>query len=423
MLIAVLGTPLLPAGLGALLVLLVARVAPVRRVREVLGLVAALFGTSCALIGNTASYWTRQLSNMDASLEGVLKTIQSFAALPVPSLVAGRGLVAAGQGSLLPALGLMVSFLLVTFGFFAGCVWLADRMYATGWLRMQGAGATKRTHPGASRSTITEAAPEQTRARSLLDRAAPFFAITLKDWRISPRDLRNFAQFLSPLFLIPLIYFQLFVTPGGGSGKTMAEMVNTFAPGAGLSNILLAGTILMSTIFVFSRIAQTGISMEGRSYWILKIAPISSRELLLGKFIGAMVPFTLLSTLLLVIAAIVRHFSLGGFFYGWFGILLLGAGMLAMAVGISVPWANLEWDDPRKMHSGWGGLIAFIGYILIGLLGGAFLALPYLAELFLPFIAPVAWLVGPFFAVGFTGLVAALSLSVGLSRLHKVGEA
>jgi hypothetical protein len=102
MLIAVLGTPLLPAGLGALLVLLVARVAPVRRVREVLGLVAALFGTSCALISNTASYWTRQLSNMDASLEGVLKTIQSLAALPVPSLVAGRGLVAAGQGSRLP---------------------------------------------------------------------------------------------------------------------------------------------------------------------------------------------------------------------------------------------------------------------------------------------------------------------------------
>ncbi len=179
----------------------------------------------------------------------------------------------------------------------------------------------------------------------------------------------------------------------------------------------------MSTIFVFSRIAQTGISMEGRSYWIIKAAPISGRELLLGKFVGAMIPFTLLSTLLLVIAAFVRHFSLGGFLYGWFGILLLGAGMLAMDVGVSVPWANLEWDDPRKMHSGWGGLLAFIGYIFIGVLGGSFLALPYIAELFLPFIAPVAWLVGPFFAVGFTGLIAALSLWLGLSRLHKVGEA
>lgn len=358
MLIAVLGTPLLPAGLGALLVLLVARVAPVRRVREVLGLVAALFGTSCALIGNTASYWTRQLSNMDFSLEGVLKTIQSLAALPIPSLVAGRGLVAAGQGSPLLGLGLMIGFLLVTFGFFAGCVWLADRMYATGWMRMQGAGATKRTHPGAASSTIAGAGPEQTARPGLLDRAAPFFAITLKDWRIIPRDLRNFAQFLSPLFLVPLIYIQLFINTGGRSGKTMAQTFNTFAPGVDLSSILLAGTVLMSTIFVFSRIAQTGISMEGRSYWILKVAPISGRELLLGKFVSAMVPFAILSTVLLVIAAIVRHFSIGGFLYGWFGVMLLGAGMLAMNIGISVPWANLEWDDPRKMHSGWGGLIS-----------------------------------------------------------------
>jgi hypothetical protein len=60
---------------------------------------------------------------------------------------------------------------------------------------------------------------------------------------------------------------------------------------------------------------------------------------------------------------------------------------------------------------------------LIGLLGGSFLALPYLADRFLPFIAPVAWVVGPFFAVGFTGLIAALSLWLGLSRLHTVGEA
>lgn len=424
MLLAVLGTPLLPAGLGALLVLLVARVAPPRRVREVLGLVAALFGTSCALLGNTASYWTRQLSGVDSTLEGLLKTIQSLAALPVPSLVAGRGLVAAGQGSLLPALGLMAGFLLVTFGFFAGCVWVADRMYASGWLRMQSTGSTKRAHSASTGAAAAgEVALEKSSARGLLDRAAPFFAIALKDWRTIPRDLRSFAQFLSPLFLVPLIYIQLFITPGGGRGKTMAEMVNTFAPGVDLSSILLAGTVLMSAIFVFSRIAQTGISMEGRSYWIIKAAPISGRELLLGKFVGAMLPFTILSTLLMVIAAFVRHFSLGGFLYGWFGVLLLGAGMLAMDVGLSVPWANLEWDDPRKMHSGWSGLFALIGYILIGVLGGSFLALPYLAELFLPFIAPVAWLVGPFFAVGFTGLIAALSLWLGLSRIHKVGEA
>lgn len=421
MLVTVLGTPLLPAGLGALLVLLVARVAPARRVREVLGLVAALFGTSCALIGNTASYWTRQLSGVGTSLEALLKMVQSFAGLPVPSLVAGRGLAEAGQGHLLPALGLLSGFLLVTFGFFAVCIWLADRMYATGWLRMMSTGEAKRKG--------TRVDPAHAARRDLLARAAPFFAIALKDWRIIPRDLRNFAQFLSPLFLIPLVYFQLFVNTGGRAGRNMSNFFDQLGGGADLSSVLLAGTVLLSTIFVFSRIAQTGISMEGRAYWILKSAPIAPYELLLGKFVAAMVPFSLLASLLLVIAAFVRGFSLGGFLYGWFGVELLGAGMLAMDVGLSVPWANLEWDDPRKMHSGWGGLIAFVGYGVIAALGGFFLALPYVANQFLPpwgpwpFLAPFAWVIGPFLAVGFTGVVAAGALWLGLSRLHRVGEA
>jgi ABC-2 type transport system permease protein len=421
MLLAVLGTPLLPAGLGALLVLLVARVAPVRRVREVLGLVAALFGSSCALLGNTTQLWMRQITTANASLEGILTWVKSIANLPIPSMVAGYGLVAAGEGNLLAAVGLMAGFWAITFGFFAGCIWLADRMYATGWMRMQGAGEAKRKVKSNDKAA----------QRDLLSRAAPYFAIALKDWRIIPRDLRNFAQFLSPLFFIPLIYVQLFVNTGGRSGKSMSQMINQWGTSVSqgstpdVNNIILAGTILMSTIFVFARIAQMGISMEGRSYWILKIAPVPGRELLLGKFVAAMVPFTILSTLLLIIAAVIRGFTPFGFLYGWLCTQMLGAGMLVMDVGLAVPWANLEWDDPRKMNSGWGGLIAMLGYILIGGLGGLCLTLPYIAESisFISFLAPVAWVVGPFLAVGITGCTAGTALWLGLSRLRKVGEA
>src|SRR5438552_1148288 len=58
-LVAVIGTPLLPAGLAAILVMLVARFAPARRVREVLGLMGALFGITCGLLGQTSRLWLR----------------------------------------------------------------------------------------------------------------------------------------------------------------------------------------------------------------------------------------------------------------------------------------------------------------------------------------------------------------------------
>jgi ABC-2 type transport system permease protein len=419
MLLAVLGTPLLPAGLGALLVLLVARVAPARRVREVLALAAALFGSICALLGNTSSYWIRQIQPTFGgdALAAVLSALRGLADLPIPSLWAGRGLAMAGAGDLGGGLVFLAGFLLLTFGFFAGCTWLAERMYTSGWLRMQSAGEAKRKPRKAASSAENSAAN-----RIFGGSVPPWAAIAFKDWRVIPRDLRNFAQFLSPLFLIPVVYVQLFLNTGGRSGQTLAQTIGALDVGVDFSNILLAGTVLMSTIFVFSRIAQTGVSMEGRSYWILKAAPLAGRDLLLGKFAAALAPFSVLSTLLLGTAALLRGFTPVGFLYGWFGVLLLGAGMLAMDVGLSVPWANLNWDDPRKMRSGWGGLIALVGYVVIGVLGGLSLALPYLAGKYLPFIAPVAWVLGPFLAIGFTGLVAGGALWLGLGRLGKVGE-
>jgi hypothetical protein len=64
------------------------------------------------------------------------------------------------------------------------------------------------------------------------------------------------------------------------------------------------------------------------------------------------------------------------------------------------------------------------GYILIGGLGGLCLTLPYVAESlnFIPFLSTIAWVVGPFLAIGITGCTAGAALWLGLSRLRKVGE-
>src|SRR5262249_38821576 len=130
--VTVLGAPLLPAAVGAVLVLLAARLAPARRGREVLGLVAALVGVSCSLVGQTSRLWTERLREAGVAPQDLLNDLRHVAALPIPSFVAGRGLAAAGVGDWATALADVAGFLLVTFGLFAVCVWLADTMYATG---------------------------------------------------------------------------------------------------------------------------------------------------------------------------------------------------------------------------------------------------------------------------------------------------
>jgi len=411
--VAVVGTPLLPAGVGALLTMLVARFAPARRVREVLGLVGALVGISFSLVGQTSRLWTQRLFGPGQDPQEILGHLRQLVAIPLPSLVAGRGLAAAGAGNWAAAAAELAGFLVLTFGLFAGCVVAADRLYATGWARMQGAGVANRSRARVARDAANA---------GWLGRAPAWAAIALKDWRTIPRDLRNFAQLLTPLVILPIVYFNII----GGGRRSSSALTDTLSGlGRGTVDpvgIVVAGGILLATVLIFRRVAATAISMEGRAWWMLKLAPISGQELLRGKLAAALVPFAILSTLLLLGATLWRGFSAVGFLYGWFGIQLLGAAILATATGAAVPWAKLDWDDPRKMSSGWGNLISLIAGVLVAGVAGLLLCLPFVAVAFAPGLVLAAWLVGPLLALAIVAGAVRASLGIGARFLARVGE-
>jgi ABC-2 type transport system permease protein len=424
-LFTVLVTPLLPAALGAVLVLLVARFAPARRVREVLGLVAALVGVSCSLVGQTSRVWGSRLRDAGVSPQTVLAELRELALLPVPSVVAGRGLAAAGMGDLGAAVRDIAGFVLLTLGVFVGCVLLADRMYTTGWVRMQSSGSARRSRARAAR--------EAARA-GWLGRAPAVLAIALKDWRVIPRDLRNFAQLLSPLIILPAVYLN--ILSGSGRRASPLESVGGLAgvltgeagraagqgPAVSLDGVFVAIGVLTASVLVFGRIATTSVSREGQTWWLLKAAPVTGTELLAGKLLAAAVPYVLLSSALLAGAAVWLGFGVGGTLYGWLGVELIGTGMLALSVGLGVPWARLDWDDPRRMSSGWGALVTALSSFLFALLAGALLCLPLLVGVLAPDLAPAAWVFCPGVVVVLTTGTVALSLQFGTARLATVGE-
>jgi ABC-2 type transport system permease protein len=414
--------PFFPAGLGALLVMLVARVAPARRVREILGFAGALFGLSCGLLGQTSRFWVPDLvggpGGAKPDVQALLDSVRGLASLPIPPLMAGRGLVSAGFGDwdlLLVSYG---GYLLSTVGFFALCVWLADHLYAAGWVRMQSSGSSKR---GRARSV-------RAAARSgWLGRAPAWFAITLKDWRVLPRDLRNFAQMLAPLALLPFAFFSLvagFNTTSGGGGR--GGRGNPFDSFGGVSHgalgVFVSVGVLVALLFVFGRLAETSISMEGKSWWLTKAAPLSPAELLFGKFMSAAIPFTIVGIIFMVSAAIWRGFTFVWFLYGLYGVLMLGLGLLAVAVGLSVPWAKLDWDDPRRMLSPQTAIFTMIGWFVLGLMGGGILCLPFLLEAFNPGLVGVMMLLAAVLSTLVTGAVAYGVFRFGMNRLWSVGE-
>jgi hypothetical protein len=409
-LLTALAVPLFPASVAAILVILVARFAPARRVREVLGLVGALFGLTCGLLGQTSRFWFRGISGSGETPEHWLVSLRGLADWPVPSMVAGRGLGAAGAGDLLGALAGLAGFLAITFGLFAGCVILADNLYAVGWVRMQSSGSAKRTRQRAQQAATR---------RGLLSRASAVSAIILKDWRVIPRDLRNFAQMLAPLLFLPVIYLNI-IGGGRGAANPLGDLLgkSVFDP----AGVFVAAGILFASAAVFGRIADTSISREGKSWWLLKAAPVSAAEIVRSKFLAAFIPFCVLSTVLMVGAEAWKGFSLLGFLYGLFGVLVLGAGMMAIETGLAVPWARLDWDDPRRMSSGWGAIGSLIAWALLGTVGGGALCLPIFAQAANSSLTLWAILLGMVLASAVSLGSGYAALAFGVSRLGGVGE-
>lgn len=408
--------PLLPAGLGALLVLLVARVAPVRRVREILGFAGALFGIGCGLIGQTTRYWVPGLVSTPGSTppdpQQLADSVRGWASVPLPPLMAGRGLASAGYGDW-PMLAVSFGgFLFITVGIFVGCVWVADRLYASGWVRMQSSGSAKRGKERSARAA----------ARSgWLGSAPAWFAIALKDWRVIPRDLRNFAQMLAPLALLPFVFLSIVTGGGGRPGRPGRNPFGDVTEGT--LGVFVAAGVLVAVLFVFGRMAETSISMEGKSWWLTKAAPMSPWEVLFGKLVAAAVPYVIVSVLFMIAADIWRHFDFVWFLYGLFGVEMLGLGLLAVAVGLSVPWAKLDWDDPRKMLPWQTALLTLAAWLIIGLISGLLLCLPFFIELFnQPNLVAIMMPLGALMSTLVTGLLAYGFLRWGVQSFNKVDE-
>src|SRR4051794_29644345 len=82
------------------------------------------------------------------------------------------------------------------------------------------------------------------------------------------------------------------------------------------------------------------------------------------------------------IAEVWKGFNPFWLLYGWFGVEVLGLGMLAMSTGLSVPWAKLNWDDPKRMLSWQTAVLTLVSWFALGAIGGLVLCMPVLVELF-----------------------------------------
>ncbi|MCK4976445.1 MAG: hypothetical protein KAS36_05910, partial [Anaerolineales bacterium] len=352
-LVLLIALALAAAGLSSLLVLIIVRIFPARRVAEVLGFFVAVMSLLCSQSGQFAN-WT------DITQEQTAQVVGQFSRLNTPwspLAWAGRGLVEIGEGRWLIGSGLLIMIVGLASAIFLVALSTSERLYYTGWANINISRRKKRDQVRTHRRVYKRLSYFDS-IKHLVP--APVRGIVAKDFIVIRRDLRNLSQLIMPLIL-GVIYAIMLLRSGGQPPAGRGEAPEWFMEI--MKSVMIYGNVgiaLFVSWFLISRLAMMGFSQEGKNYWLLKSAPVSATKLLSAKFLVAYIPALILGWGFLLIISVIQGASLFTLLYSSVVIALIVAGVDGLNLAIGVAGANLEWDDPRKMTSGSVGCLGTV---------------------------------------------------------------
>jgi ABC-2 type transport system permease protein len=360
--------PLFGLSVGAVIAMLLVRVLPVNRVSELLAAAYAFLGIGIALLFQLPRLFiTDNPEEMASSISGdSLSTfVETMDRLPIPTLWAGRGLVALDMGSV-DATGLLgiLAYVLTTLGLFTLIILTADRLYLSGWLKTQSAGGKRRgLETGGGR----------------LGRGSLAAAIGWKDWLMRLRDPRQLVNTLGS-GVIAIVVGGLALFRGSGSDTSLmaasqsglieapggwTALTAAFSPG-----VLMAAWALFTGYVFLSSPATYALAQEGGAFAMLKAAPIRPRDVWRAKTWSVMWPYIALFIIVLIVSRFFVSYSLLWLPYALAAGLLMGYGLMALNVSVGFRYANLAWTDPRRMTTSGGGWVSLVLSVAYGLPAG-----------------------------------------------------
>jgi ABC-2 type transport system permease protein len=361
------------ASLASLLVMVVARFFPARRVAEVLGFIIGAF---FMIFSQSARFMKFNVN--DQQVTSMLNITGRFNQPWSPLAWSGQGLVDLGKGEWLPAIGLLAASLLTTGVIFFAALVTSERLYYTGWSSLQNNRRKAKAKSGAQARQVAQP-KAQSRLAGLIP--APVRAILVKDLLVYRRDLRHISQLITPLIL-GVVYAISLLRSGGsevsGQGNAPAwfmEAANSVVIYLDIALALFLGWMLVANL------AGLGFSQEGKNYWILKTAPIKSRQLLAAKFLVGYIPSMLLCNVYLLILQILKGSSLWSMVVSMLAVSMMLAGLNGIYLYFGTRGAKFDWENPAHMNRAVGCLGSLVGFLFLPVCFLLFISPTFLARL------------------------------------------
>ena len=365
------GMTIIPAAIAVLLTLLFTNILPAQRTREVFLFLGVLLCVGVFILIRALN--PEQLFNPDqfANTMELFASLQAPRSQWLPSTWAWNLLSPALRGDEIPWVHMAGLYATAAAFFFSGA-WAFRRWHFSGYsksLEGRHAGSGIERAVGFLRRRSVSG-PELAR-RSLARLSAGRGSLDIlremvaKDRRVFIRDTSQWSQIilLLALVVIYLLNFRYFRTMGEGGiiGPLGLYMLNI-----GLCGFVVSA---MAVRFLFP-----AVSLEGRSFWLIKAAPITMKRFLAAKWLGGGMPLIVVAELLTLGSNWMLGSPLSLTVAGAVVMLSLSLGLSGLAVGLGAIYPRFNVNNAAKVAAGFGGVLyMFLGLaLLVGVIALSF---------------------------------------------------
>ncbi len=354
------GFVLMPTGIGVLVASLLVRSIPAKRVRE--GLVFAGILALIAVVVLLRLLRPERL--MDASSFESLAAYAAELQAPVPLLFPPRWAVDVLEATLREKPLPWMELGLLTAGGVAAMAlarWVTQAVYDEGRSRAQAARSARLARTG----WFDRVLDLWTRPLSPVSRA-----IVIKDVKQFVRDPSQWSQ----VFVVGAIIVIALVSAGAMPTDFMRGPYGLYMrEGLAFGALTLVGFIMAS---VATRFQFTAVSLEGRSFWIVRTGPLVAEQLLWAKVWPSLVPMVLIGELLAVASTTIL--GAGPFVVGvaaWTSFFL-ALGISGLAVGVGAVYPDFKADNAARVAAGPAAMVFMVLALVLVFLASAIELLP-----------------------------------------------
>jgi ABC-2 type transport system permease protein len=318
----------IPVSLASVVIILLVRWFPVRRVHQIVATLAVLVLT-LTVVAFRMSRPERLFSDIRTDdLVSVLRAIE----LPSMDLYPGSALaefMVSGESVAFPARILVMA--LVSFAVFA----LAGvPSYFRAFVRARESMAPVAVGAGAVTQSFDR----------LFARMNPATrGMLAKEVRVVTRDVAQWSQVFMMVALLFIYLYNIRMLPMAGDAR---------APIVAYANLGMAGFVVAA---VCLRFAYPSLSSEGKAFWLIQVAPVSYRRLLRVKVLVYAAPLTFVALLLTTFANVILRARPMVWLFTMIGAALLAITLVSLAVAMGAFRPDFNAENPLQVGLSLGG--------------------------------------------------------------------